>query len=346
MSLKMSNFYRISTPQDELEYLKRIHDLDGQLQRKYAKNFFQQHNMQRKYEKVFQPITKPLKMLQQQNIPDSSSEVVSHAPIKHEHHEEGIKEEEQSFLDDNEELMSEGDYDGDDADSDFDISHFLRSPHFYTAPDKYFGITEDKKDKKAYNFVGRKIHILGTPPTAIKVIFPTQLKQVIDIPSQKIWEIIVLEHPINKITHSELVQYGKILTTIGFQKWISNQKTTAKKQALLNSVKYNTIILPALEAVATDDDHKGEGIHYTYHSPHYYRNKNKKDINRTKNGIVEFFPADKKELLNKLVYLLGEYHSGNNKSLRNEIVPIVSYLRSHNALPYKFDKRRMNWIYD
>ena len=74
--------------------------------------------------------------------------------------------------------------------------------------------------------------------------------------------------------------------------------------------------------------------------------KKKKDINRTKNGIVEFFPADKKELLNKLVYLLGEYHSGNNKSLRNEIVPIVSYLRSHNALPYKFDKRRMNWIYD
>ena len=243
--------------------------------------------------------------------------------------------------------MSEGNEDDsdddEDKDGDFDISHFLKVPQSFRAADKYFGITKDKKQKNSYNFVGRKILISGKPSSTIKVIFPTQLRQTIEIPSRRIWDMIVLEHPSTPITHSDLIQYGKILTAVGFQKWISNQKNTGKKRALLESSKYKTIILPALEAAARE--HDGRGIYYTHHSPHYYRNKYKKE-KRIKKEIIDFFPADKKELLNKLIYLIGEYHSGNNKSLRNEIVPIVNYLRSHKALPHKFDKRRMNWIYD
>ena len=41
---------------------------------------------------------------------------------------------------------------------------------------------------------------------------------------------------------------------------------------------------------------------------------------------IQFLPGDIKGLQNRLTYLLAEYRAGNNKSTRNEIVPILDEL--------------------
>ena len=64
----MSYFSQITTPKEELNYLKKINDLNTQLHEKYSTRFFSDHNVQKKYENMFKPITKPLrKSLTQQD---------------------------------------------------------------------------------------------------------------------------------------------------------------------------------------------------------------------------------------------------------------------------------------
>ena len=46
----------------------------------------------------------------------------------------------------------------------------------------------------------------------------------------------------------------------------------------------------------------------------------------TSGSGIQFLPGDIKGLQNRLTYLLAEYRAGNNKSTRNEIVPILDEL--------------------
>ena len=220
-----------------------------------------------------------------------------------------------------------------------------------------FGIkpTRKKSGKQFYSFLGKSIHISKDR----KFIINSNTSQKNFVPRERLWEIIVLNPPTFLPTIKELEEYGEILLFNDYENWAELQKTKAFSHAKLSN-KYTNIIAPAIDAA---QNKIGKGInlkkippnisYYTYRSPPFKR-KNKKKIitgkgiskkHRRKN-IIEFFPANKSVLLKKLIYLLGEYHCGNTKILRDEIVPIINYLKSQNALPQKFDSKYMNWIYD
>ena len=237
----------------------------------------------------------------------------------------------------------------------FDITRFLKDPVTYGIPDDYFGIKKGKKTKNGlptYTYLGNTIQITGNPSRTIKIIAPISLKKSITVSSQSIWDLIVLDTPFHKVTNHDLIEYGNILIANNFSSWMEKLHNTHNKRSMMQSDKYNTIILPALEAVKSS----GQGMsYYTISSPLSYRKKRKTGYglkmvtpkkNHIRNSTIEFFPGNKKVLLKKLIYLLGEYHCGNNKSLRNEIVPIIQYLKSQHALPAKFNTKSMNWIYD
>ena len=63
---------------------------------------------------------------------------------------------------------------------------------------------------------------------------------------------------------------------------------------------------------------------------------------------IEFLPANKKVLKQKLIYLLGEYREGNTR-LHNQIVVIATQLDRLHSLP-KFLREQvhttLNWVYD
>ena len=121
---------------------------------------------------------------------------------------------------------------------------------------------------------------------------------------------------------------------------------------MTQSEKYTKWILPALSAFG-GDEHTGSGItHYTRKSPQHYRKRKRYSGGGLHHNIIEFFPANKKALLHRLVYLLGEYRSGNTAALRNEIVPIIHYLESI-GVPIPESRKRikntnnnLNWLYD
>ena len=362
---------KISTPHQELQYLKKINALDIQLQAKYNNIFFANHNIQKRYETIFKPITQPLnKSLQQQHHihqhlqqqqqqedhhqpispPMASSsrrkkELLTPAKKKHPIFQRNSLTNIDSDDDDNVPdftLMDEGD---DDDVNDFNISRFIKKPDDYGIRDNYFGITQDTKSKKSqlYKFLGNTIQITGNPSSSMKI--SNQPLDPIEISSRKIWEMIVLTQPFRPPTHTDLVEYGNILLANNFEKWIKNKRNTTSKRAMLNSPKYLEIIVPALNAAK---GYEGKGIsYYTFHPPpSKKRSLKKKKENGIRRRNIEFFPANKKVLLKKLIYLLGEFHCGNNRLLRNEIVPIVDYLKSQKALPHRFDTKRMKWIYD
>ena len=63
---------------------------------------------------------------------------------------------------------------------------------------------------------------------------------------------------------------------------------------------------------------------------------------------IEFLPANKRALKEKLIYSLGEYRAGNI-GLRNQIVAIAEQLAKTKSLPKilkKEIKSTLNWIYD
>ena len=389
---KMTYFSQITTPQEELNYLKKINDLNTQLHEKYSNRFFSDHNIQRKYETMFKPITKPLrksitqqeqfhtsltrKEQQQQEqqqeqqqqqeqyggpgfstplqkrrkaivVPAGKKRKVSTSIRKASPSSTGGKKKKQKtkrpLFPVTEE--SEGEEEG-----EFHIAQFIKHPEKYGFPDRFFGIT--KKSGKAYDkymFLGSTVQILGNPSDKMKIIAPAHLQQTLDIPSQNLWEIIVLEQPSHAISHTESVQYGNILIANDFEAWLHTKRHSKSKQDMLSSPKFQNIIQTALHDAKNAQQHPGSGM-YTFHSPRYYLNRTKgrglkKKKKEKKNSSVEFFPANKKVLLKKLIYLLGEFQCGNTY-LRNEIIPIVNYLKSQKALPAKFDTRRMNWIYD
>ena len=326
------HLFHITTPEEEIEYLKRIQNLNRRLEAKYTNTFLSNHDVQKRYETVFQPITKPLnesleqqKKLQQQQITK---------PIKKESSIEDVKD-----YDDGIDAV-----DDDEKKTEINIHQYLRNIDSYGIRDKYFGIGPGKKGE--YRYLGNTIEV---NEGSMKILSPSALKQTVEIPSKMIWDMVVLEHPFYQPNHKQLKTYGNILLANGFPQWLKSKRNTQTKKAMLKCEKYNNIILPALGAVVGEK--QGKGLYYTRHSPHYYRKKVEKTFKKgrgikRRNNNVEFFPADKKTLLNKLVYLLGEYHSGNNRSLRKEIVPIIQYLKAHNSLPQKFSTKHMNWIYD
>ena len=159
----------------------------------------------------------------------------------------------------------------------------------------------------------------------------------------------MLNTPFHAITEKDLVEYGHILLANNFESWLKNQPNTTRKRNMIELDKYKNIIIPALNA-AKHTLATGQGMYYTFSSPTFYRQKKKaagrgikKSVPRPKRistkTNIEFFPSNKKVLLKKLFYLLGEYHCGNNTALRNEIIPIVQYLKSQNALPAKFNTK-------
>ena len=354
----MSCFYHISTPQDELKYLKTINELNNKLQSKYDNDFFTKNNMQKRYENIFQPITKPLqKSLQLQQEKQDQEEQQYPQPIKQSMTPSKSSTDVDFTIKNKQQQGKKLHF------NDFDISRFVTNPQDYGIVDKNFGITRVGKTKKknttTYKYLGNTVQITGKPSSMMKIIAPIQLKQTLEIPTQRIWDLIVLDYPFHEITHADLIEYGKILKANNFESWLHNKPNTMKKRTMVESKKYMDIILPALEAVK---DHLGSGI-YTSFAPTtflYQQNRKKKKDERCKQkrikrgkGIaykkkvhIEFFPANKRVLLKKLIYLLGEYRCGNTRVLRNEIVPIINYLKSQKALPAKFDKKYMNWIYD
>ena len=387
----MSYFSQITTPREELNYLKKINDLNTQLHEKYSNRFFSDHNIQRKYETMFKPITKPLhkSLTQQEQFNNSLTRKEQQQQQQQQQQEQQQeKEKEQQGPSYSTPLhrkrkafptltgkkrkvslstgarkkkakktlfsIPESEEDlGGEEEGGFHIAQFIKNPEKYGFPDKFFGIT--KKPGKTYDkyiFLGNTIQILGNPSNQMKIIAPANLQQILDIPSQNLWEIIVLERPSHAITHAESVQYGNILIANDFEKWLHAKRISKSKNDMLSSPKFQNIIQPALDdAKNAQQQHPGSGM-YTSHSPRYYLSKTtkgrglkKKKKEKKNSSVVEFFPANKKVLLKKFIYLLGEFHCGNTH-LRNEIIPIVNYLKSQKALPVKFDTRRMNWIYD
>ena len=377
---KMSYFSQITTPQEELNYLKKVNELNEQLHEKYNNRFFSDHNIQRKYETMFKPITKPLRksLAQQEQFHKSLSHKEQQQKQQQPQEEGGepsgtfttplqrrkkpfsipagkkrkvvsskkgslSRKTKRPLFNVNEE--GEWEHEGDGG---FHIAQFIQRPEQYGFPDKFFGITA-KKAGGQYTFLGSTILISGDPSNRMEIVDPVRLRQTLNIPSQNLWEIIVLQTPSRAITHTDSVQYGKILIANDFENWLKNKRDSKSKQRMLQSPKLLNIILPAIRDAK---QHTGSGMMYTSRSPRYFLNRMKKQgkgihgFKKKKNSSVVFFPANKKVLLKKLIYLLGEFQCGNTRALRNEIIPIVNYLKSQKALPAKFDTKRMNWIYD
>lgn len=301
----MNTFYQIETPADELRYLKEVAVLDQKLKNKYDRKFLLEHEVQTENEKTFQPITKPLlESVHQQKLINATLQRGEPRKVfvkKTSKSKNRIKKTK-----------------AESTERNIDVHAIFTQPNI----DKYFGVSIDSNNH--LKFLGKDIHITER---GIKVLGAHTRE--INIPSQRIWSMILYKPiPIDP-TVKELKIYGSILTKLDFHLFL-NQLTVGKRRAATRSNKYKNIISKALELNGS----RGAGLMFTKHKPSFYQQKN-----------IEFFPADKRQLLQKLTYLLGEYQSGNT-GLRSEIVPIIQYLRSKKALPKKYKNKNFNWIFD
>lgn len=368
----MISFHRVSTPKDEIAYLKRVNEYNTHLRDKYDHEFLKENNLQARYEKIFTPITRPLnKSLQAAATAAGTPPPPLSPPTSTSTPYVEKKKKRKSFIDDDDgdddSFLDEETHNYDDDDDGMNITKYFTKkksgrygnnddgiPH-----DDYFGIkkTLGAKKKGGYTFLGKYIRFEGGRQTHRTGFIVTDTGQHIVIPSRRIWDMILLKYLSFSPTQQNLADYGKVLKDVGFPQWFEKLKNTSKKHEMKQSEKYRELIEPAL--IATDvkqQQHSGTGItRYTRKSPLYYHNKNRKSNSSGGGGlqrnIIEFFPANKKALLKKLVYLLGEYRSGNTTALRNEIVPIIQYLKSI-GVPIPKSKRRnknknnLNWLYD
>ena len=205
-------------------------------------------------------------------------------------------------------------------DSNVDVHAILSHPNI----DKYFGLSVDSNNH--LKFLGKNISITGK---GFKVTGERHLaNREIQVPTQRIWSMILYNPVPIEPTLKELDTYGSILTILDFNSFL-NHLSVGKRRAATRSNKYKYIIHEALEL-----HHSGEGLMYTKRKPTSYPRRN-----------IEFFPTDKRQLLKRLAYLVGEYQSGNT-GLRSEIVPIVQYLNNKKALPKKYKSKNYNWIFD
>ena len=348
----MISFYKVSTPKEEIDYLQRVNEYNTRLRDKYTTAFFVNHNLQKKYEKIFTPITKPLnRSLQRQQVDTPSSPpsdfTVHHPPVDTSTPYDRKKKRKPSV----DSLLGVSQLDtqnfqpqlsAEDDDIGVNISSFFKSSkNDFGIRDEFFGVRKTQR-QGLYKFLGKSIRFTGPQAkrTGFRVTEPKEFKQDISIHSRALWDIILLKYPSSPPLQKDLLAYGKILNALGFTNWWKNQRQTQMTRQMVHSEKYTVFIQPALESLANEQG--GGGIMYTRKSPQSYTKK------KSGHGIhttVEFFPSNKKALLKKLSYLLGEYRSGNTKSLRNEIVPIVQYLKSINSLPKK-QVKTLNWLYD
>ena len=369
----MIRFHNVSTPRDEIAYLKLVDEYNTRLRNKHDRDFLTEHNLQTRYEKIFAPITRPLnKSLQIATAattgappppppPQSSSSLLypptaTSTPYHRKRTAAAAVDDSSSSIQSLDDIGDDDDmtrnYTDDDA--GMNITKFFKSSHEDyggdAARDDYFGIkksssssSKKKKKKNTYTFIGKELQFDG--PQSHRTGFHTitntspKKKQKFVIHSQRIWDMILLKYITFKPTHEEFAVYGNILISVGFNHWFRNTPRTAKKRAAETSDKYISLIEPALSAAATS----GRGL-YTRKSPKYYRTTAKKKKTK-RGGNIEFFPANKKALQKKLVYLLGEYRSGNTV-LRNEIVPIIQYLLSIGVPLPKRTTDSLNWLYD
>ena len=326
----MNTFYQVNTPADEIRYFKRVSALNHELRNKYDGKYLQEHEIQTENEKKIQPITKPmLESVHQQKLLNATIQrqnnkknrhVIKVKPSKSKYHQPKKNTKVETSISKSKYQPKKNTKVETSIDSNVDVHAILSQPNI----DKYFGLSVDSNNR--LKFLGKNISITGK---GFKVTGERHFaNREIQVPTQRIWSII-LDNPVPiEPTPKELETYGSILTILDFHSFL-NHLSVGKRRAATRSNKYKYIIHEALEL-----HHSGEGLMYTKRKPTSYPRSN-----------IEFFPTDKRQLLKRLGYLVGEYQSGNT-GLRSEIVPIVQYLKNKKALPKKYKSKNYNWIFD
>ena len=166
-----------------------------------------------------------------------------------------------------------------------------------------------------------KITFLGSPVEVFDDHFKVYKNQNEDpikvYPTKRMYQLITLKNIPFTPTNEELAEYGKILLLCGYKKYLFDMSDNRKKIYIKAAPKKMNYINHAIELYNLIEDEILDVDNAQFGS-----------------GIpsIEFLPANKSELLNKLRLLLGEYSSGNT-NLYNEIVTIANWLADHKALP-------------
>jgi len=210
----MSQFFDISTPRDELNYLKLVEKLNSNLYAKYENEFFEKNNIQREYENIFKPITEPLhkslKIQQQQQQNDKNKKIKTDDKDLSD-----LKEED-------EEVKEVASPKRKQRKKKFSIEQFLKDQNSYGNQDMVFGIkaTRKKSGIQFYSFLGKSIHISKDR----KFIINPNSSQKNSVPTERLWEIIVLNPPTFTPTIKELEDYGEILLFNDYDTWAELKK--------------------------------------------------------------------------------------------------------------------------
>ena len=81
-----------------------------------------------------------------------------------------------------------------------------------------------------------------------------------------------------------------------------------------------------LQKIIVDQKHKDADNSEEEEEEEENKAEQEEETPDTSGSGIQFLPGDIKGLQNRLTYLLAEYRAGNNKSTRNEIVPILDEL--------------------
>ena len=236
----MNEFYKVDTKADELQYLKRINDLNRNLQTKYKNEFFDNHTVQMQNEKTFLPITIPLKeslkerMISQpsyQSPPQARGKPKINAILQLSKLKTAKRAGKRKLKRFAKVTDREPEEEEEITEPEFDVNRFLRNPSGDL--DQYFGILKTRNNK--YTLLGKTVRLFQDK---IVITSPRNLRHhSINIPSYRIWMLILLKDIPFTPTDEELRIYADVLSTLDFRSYIS-QIPKATRGQMLKSNKY------------------------------------------------------------------------------------------------------------
>ena len=351
-----SHFAYVDTPQKEQEVIKQFSQLQQLLRNRNREERLKELNISEKNTKFFSPLI--------QATQESTDRITERLDAQQQMRPKQ-KAQKQSFSDQGSSTPISDDVKpllADDEDEKKYFKMFFDIPTSQVYPksedlDKNFGII---KVRDQYKFAGKSINITNDGNLQI-----AGDDQILRISSPGVWNLIMLANPQSSMYDDEdLLQYREILKKVGMIEFIDTLPTS-KKDKFEQMIKWKELVQPLLgihieprtpfspaktrsATMSKEKPQSGRGIMYSRIIPakkgkyskkaHIIKTfgdgitftQNKKRINSMHKGIA-FLPSDIQSLQHQLVYLLGEYQSGN-LALRNKIVAILKNLKERNAI--------------